>query len=320
MSRESLYSTLWSSSTDKPYDESREAAVARRRFGPALPAIEEALVRARTEGRPLRVLDFGCADGRTAEQILSPFAGSIEYHGCDLYDLEGTLRRMTTAGFDARVSGSGVRGMPADWTSFDVVLALSCFQYIPDLDDVFAGLVSRLSPGGVFVGYFYDAAPLRQRTDAFFREALAAPPVDGDADLISRLDPLAELFGSLREATDGRIISVPVDVPELGIVAGQIPLQQFLIDHVIFAWAPEGASTTRIQWALAEMFLTGSQTYISAADVKALAESHELKIEQLISGPSGNLLVAFGSHQEPDAARLNDTYCIPRPHQQEKES
>jgi SAM-dependent methyltransferase len=176
MSRESLYSTLWSASKENPYDEEREAEVARNRFGPALPAIKRALARAGTEGRPLRVLDFGCAGGHTAEQILSQFAGSIEYHGCDRYDLEGTLRRMTAAGFDARVSGSGVRGMPADWTSFDVVLALSCFQYIPDLDDVFAGLVSRLAPSGVFVGYFYDAAPLRQRTDAFFREAMTAPP------------------------------------------------------------------------------------------------------------------------------------------------
>ena len=295
MSRESLYSTLWSSSAEKPYDEVRESEVARRRFGPAVPAIERALERARDEDRPLRVLDFGCADGHTVEQILGPFAASVSYHGCDLYDLDGTLHRMTAAGFDARVSGSGLDGMPSDWTSFDVILALSCFQYIPDLDDVFAGLVSRLAPSGVLVGYFYDAAPLRRRTDAFFREAMTAEPAGADEVLIARLEPLARLFGSLRDASDGRMITIGVDVPELGVVAGEIPLQQFLIDTVLFAWAPGGASTTRIQWALAEMFLTGEQTYVSADEVRALLHSHSLVLTELVSGPSGHLVVALRS-------------------------
>ena len=291
MSRESLYSTLWSSSAEKPYDQVRESEVALRRFGPAVPAIERALERARDEDRPLRVLDFGCADGHTAEQILLPFAGSVDYHGCDLYDLDGTLRRMTAAGFDAWVSGSGLDCMPIDWTSFDVILALSCFQYIPDLENVFAALVSRLASGGVLVGYFYDAAPLRRRTDAFFREAMTAEPASADGELIERLEPLAQLFGSLRDATEGRTIRVPVDVPELGVAAGEIPLQQLLIDTVLFAWAPGGASTTRIQWALAEMFLTGEQTYVSADRVGTLADQHALVLEELISGPSGHLAV-----------------------------
>ncbi|MDQ5975058.1 MAG: Methyltranfer dom protein [Actinomycetota bacterium] len=291
MSRESLYSTLWSSSAVKPYDEARESEVALRRFGPAVPAIEGALGRARAEDRPLRVLDFGCADGHTAEQILLPFAGSVAYHGCDVYDLDGTLQRMKASGFDAQVSGSGLHGMPSDWASFDVILALSCFQYIPDLEDVFAGLVSRLAPGGVFVGYFYDAAPLRRRTDAYFREAMTAQPAGADEEFIARLEPLARLFGSLRDASEGRTIAVPADVPELGVVAGEIPLQQFLIDTVLFAWAPGGASTTRIQWALAEMFLTGEQTYVSADRVAFLADQHTLVLEELISGPSGHLAV-----------------------------
>lgn len=295
MSRESLYSTLWSSSAVKPYDEARESEVALRRFGPAVPAIEAALERARAEDRPLRVLDFGCADGHTAEQILLPFAGSVVYHGCDLYDLDGTRQRMTAAGFDARVSGSGLQGMPSDWVAFDVILALSCFQYIPDLDDVFAGLVSRLAPDGVLVGYFYDAAPLRRRTDAFFREAMTAEPPGADEDLIARLEPLARVFGSLRDATEGRTITVPADVPELGVVAGEIPLQQFLIDAVLFAWAPGGASTTRIQWALAEMFLTGEQTYVSTNAVHDLMQAHALRLSTLISGPSGHLAVASRS-------------------------
>ena len=292
MSREALYAKLWNSSAEKPYDEEREAEVARRRFGPVAPMIEWALERARAEERPLRVLDLGCADGHTALQILAPFSASIDYYGCDLYPLAETQQRMTDAGFRAQVSGAGLSGTPPDWTSFDVILALSCFQYLNDVDATFASLTARLAPGGVFVGYFYDAAPLRQRTDAFFREAVTAIPAQDDEQLIARLEPLAQLFASLREATTGRSITCPADIPELGISAGEMPLQQFLIDHILFAWAPSGASTTRVQWALAEMFLTGDQNYINVGDVRALAEANQLEIAELVCGPSGTLLLA----------------------------
>ncbi len=292
MSKESLYSTLWSASATKPYDEARESDVARRRFEPAVPAIEEALARVKQEGRKLRLLDFGCADGHTAEQILSPHADGIDYHGCDVYDLDATQKRMVAAGFSARVCGQGLSGIPPEWPTFDVVLALSCFQYISPVDHVFADLVARLAPDGVMVGYFYDAGPLRQRTDAYFREALSVPAGVDDEAQIERLAPLASLFASIRDAADGRTVDVREDVPELGLVAGEIPLQQLLIDHVLFAWAPPDASRMRIQWALAEMFLTGDQTYVSAEVVADLLAANSLETRGIVSGPSGHLAIA----------------------------
>ena len=100
------------------------------------------------------------------------------------------------------------------------------------------------------------------------------------------------MFSVLRDATEGMSVTVPVDIPNLGLRAGEVPLQQFLIDNVLFAWAPTDASITRIQWALADMFLTGDQIYISAEKVRALAETHSLDIEDLVSGPSGHLAIA----------------------------
>lgn len=283
---------LWSPSDDKPYDHSRESSVARTRFAPAVAAIEEAVRRATGVGRRLRVLDFGCADGHTAEQILAPFTGSIDYFGCDIYPLTGTLERLTAAGFAAQVSSGGLAGIPEEWPEFDVVLALSCFQYIPEPDEVFAGLVSRLADQGILIGYFYDASPLRQCTDEYFRRVSTVSADVPPEERIEMLAPLAALFEAVREATTGVSVQVPLDVPELALEAGAIPLQRLLIDHVLFAWAPPDAPRRRIQWALAEMFLTGPQTYISAEAVAELMSANSLAARQVVSSPSGHLVIA----------------------------
>lgn len=291
-----LYSSLWQASEDKPYDEVRESEVTRLRFASAVPFIEQRLVNLQGE-RNLRLLDFGCADGHTAEQILLPFATSVDYYGSDLYPLDATQAWMRERGFNATVSDGGLSGIPGSWPQFDVIMALSCFQYITDPETVFGELVARLAPGGVLVAYFYDAGPVRRQTDAFMREVFGAHEgTDPDpANLITALEPLAELYGALRDATRGSQISIPNAVPELGIPAGVMPLQKFLIDHLVFAWAPEGATTKRIQWALAEMYLTGTQTYQDAQAIARMLEVNGLRQESLVSSPSGHLVVALKS-------------------------
>ena len=303
---------LWSPSDDKPYDDSRESEIARTRFAPAIAAVEKAVRSATGVGRRLRVLDFGCADGHTAEQILAPFAGNIDYFGCDIYPLAATLERMAGAGFATRVCGDGLAGIPDDWPEFDVVLALSCFQYIPEPDKVFTSLVSRLAVRGILIGYFYDASPLRQCTDEYFRRVSTVSADLPTEERIAMLAPLAALFEAVREATTGASVQVPLDVPELALEAGAIPLQRLLIDHVLFAWSPRDAPRRRIQWALAEMFLTGPQTYLSAEAVAELLSANSLAARQVVSGPSGHLVIAEREEGPPGVPASRSGPADPR--------
>ena len=71
-----------------------------------------------------------------------------------------------------------------------------------------------------------------------------------------------------------------------------MPLQQFLMDYLIFAWAPKGADLPRIQWALAEMLLTGPQVYLGPEEINRLLEANELEVGKHVSGPSGHLVIA----------------------------
>ena len=281
------YEMLWSQPSESPYETSREREVAAQRFGPVFPYLEARADIARAANRHLRVLDFGCADGLTAAQILGPLEAQVEYLGSDVYPLEQTAQRMTDHGFRVQVSTGGVSHLPNDWRDLDIVMGLSCFQYIQNTAATFADLAARLASGGVFIGYFYDAAPLRRVSDNFLRELFGDPGAE-----IERLEPLAKLFASLRDATRGREVAICEGVPELGIPAGTVPLQQFLIDYVAFAWAPEGATTRRIQWALAELLTTGPHTYLDTQDIDRLLGESQLMLLERVSGSSGHLVVA----------------------------
>lgn len=287
--REEVYAALWAGSDEKPYDDEREASVVARRFASVAPAIQRTADRLE---RPLRLLDFGCADGHTADLILRQVATcGVEYFGCDVYPLAATAARMAAAGCRVATCDSGLAGMPDTWPEFDVVLALSCLQYIPETEAVISELTRRMAPDGLFIGYVYDAAPLRKATDDFLRASFDAPGLEPQ-DLLARLAPLAALNCALREAIGDTVVDVPLAVPELGIAAGQIRLQQLLIDHVLFTWAPPGATRTRVQWALGELLLTGPQVYLSMSEVCLLLERHGLVVTATEQGPSGALIIA----------------------------
>ncbi len=289
-----LFSFLWNASDENPYDEDRERAVTQRRFGRVIPYVSEQLQRIRrTSTRKLRVLDFGCSDGHTAGVILADFASETEYYGNDLYEPRGTRDRMRSLGFVAEVSGGSLEGIPAEWPEFDVAFAFSCFQYITSPDAAFSQLASRVAMDGLIVAYFYDAGPLRQCTDGFLRERFGGEVTAASSavELSRTMESLTDLVVALRDATDGVSIHIRSAVPKLGIPVGSMPLQQFIIDHLLFAWAPPGASRERINWALTEMFMTGSQIYVGLDDIDRIFGANGIEPLEITPGPSGHLVI-----------------------------
>lgn len=289
-----IFAELWGAG-GRGYDEERERGVAQRRFGAVIPHVHKLIEEmGESEGRKLRVLDFGCSDGQTASHILHGLEAKVAYYGSDLYLPDAALNRMFQQGFQVEVSGDSVEGIPRDWPTFDLVLALSCFQYISDPAEAFSALVSKLDAGGVVVAYFYDSSPMRQCTDTFLRERFGPKSIeDSDIGALSNsLEPLVELVEALRQAAASATITIRSAVPELGISAGTMPLQQFIVDYLIFAWAPQGASTERIKWALSEMFLTGDQFYLGTSDVDRMLRANALETIDVVSNPSGHLVVA----------------------------
>jgi SAM-dependent methyltransferase len=102
---------------------------------------------------PARVLDVGCGSGRIGELVLE--AGASDYVGVDFAEPMIELAWARLERFAGRVEliSADFLTVPLEG-SFDVVLALGLFDYLPDPVD-FARRMSELcSPGGCLVGSF----------------------------------------------------------------------------------------------------------------------------------------------------------------------
>lgn len=100
-----------------------------------------------------RVLDVGCGSGRIAELVLE--AGASEYIGVDFAEPMIELARSRLERFDDRVELiSGDFLTVALEGSFDTVLALGLFDYLPDPDVFTRRMFELCSPGGCVVGSF----------------------------------------------------------------------------------------------------------------------------------------------------------------------
>ena len=106
------------------------------------------------------VLDVGCGSGRIGEFALE--AGAARYVGIDFSEPMIGLaeRRLARFGTRARlITGDfatvGVEG------SFEVVLALGLFDYVPDAASLTARMFELCAPGGCLVGSFPAWSPIK---------------------------------------------------------------------------------------------------------------------------------------------------------------
>ncbi|HTX32979.1 MAG TPA: class I SAM-dependent methyltransferase [Solirubrobacteraceae bacterium] len=100
-----------------------------------------------------RVLDVGCGSGRIGEFVLE--AGTAHYVGVDFSEPMIELARARLDRFADHVELLTDDFLTAPLSgSFDVVLALGLFDYLPDPEQFFARMYELCSPGGSMVGSF----------------------------------------------------------------------------------------------------------------------------------------------------------------------
>jgi SAM-dependent methyltransferase len=106
------------------------------------------------------VLDVGCGSGRIAELVLE--AGVSQYLGIDFSEPMIDLATRRLARFDERVElvcGDFLEA-PIE-RSFDVVLALGLFDYLPDADRFAKRMFELCSEGATLVGSFPSWSPIK---------------------------------------------------------------------------------------------------------------------------------------------------------------
>ena len=120
--------------------------------------------------------------------------------------------------------------------TFDTIFSEGVLHHTPSTKKALQATASLLAPGGEFLFYVYrKKGPIREFTDDYIRDEIA----DMDPnEAWESLRPLTELGQALAELKVD--VTVPSDVPLLGIKAGKIDIQRFIYWNVAkMFWNPD---------------------------------------------------------------------------------
>lgn len=173
-----------------------------------------------------RVLDAGCGVGRDVAWYLKLARGLVA--GVDISTAVESAA--ANVGADPRLvlAQADLARLPFAAGTFDYIACDQVLQHTADPHASFRHLLTRLKPGGVLAFYVYKVkGPVREFCDDHLRQAVMAM----SEEEAMRFSEAVTRFGkALTE--QGLTITVPEDIPELAITAGDFDLQRWLYWNV----------------------------------------------------------------------------------------
>ena len=169
-----------------------------------------------------RVLDAGCGVGRDVAWYLKHCPGTVA--GVDISTAVESAAQNVGPEPRLLLAQADLARLPFAPDTFDYVACDQVLQHTADPRASLRHLVSRLQPGGILAFYVYKVkGPVREFCDDHLRNAVAAM---SEAEAL-RFSEAVTRFG--QALTEQQLtITVPADIPELGITAGQFDLQRWL--------------------------------------------------------------------------------------------
>jgi SAM-dependent methyltransferase len=169
-----------------------------------------------------QVLDAGCGVGRDVAWYLRLGRGLVA--GVDISTAVESAATNVGANPRLVLAQADLANLPFVAGTFDYVACDQVLQHTADPQASFRHLLTRLRPGGVLAFYVYRVkGPVREFCDDHLRQVVTAMP---EAEAL-RFSEAVTRFGKAL-TTQGLTITVPEDIPELGIVAGEFDLQRWL--------------------------------------------------------------------------------------------
>jgi len=169
------------------------------------------------------LLDAGCGGGFSA-RILLQDVPSPRYTGVDISEAVWVARehfgdRARTAFVEA-----DLLSLPFKEASFDTIVSEGVLHHTPSTRAALVSLVPLLIPGGEILFYVYRTkAVVRELADDAIRDRIAPMPPEQAWEEMRPLTALAKALADLRTE-----VTVPEDVPALGIKAGTYDVQRLI--------------------------------------------------------------------------------------------
>tara|TARA_Y100000590_G_scaffold279012_1_gene313290 strand:+ start:789 stop:1784 length:996 start_codon:yes stop_codon:yes gene_type:complete len=172
------------------------------------------------------VLDVGVGSGASS-RLWAPRAK--EFHGVDIgngiYRAKNTLANSIK---DPIFSHSDLHHLPYPNESFDVIVSNGVLHHTPSTKNALKSVYPKLKKGGLIIFYIYKVkTPLREFSDDYIRNLISDMPPDEAFESTKSLTKLAESLHNQKIN-----ITIPEDVPLLGLKKGEYDLQRFIYQNI----------------------------------------------------------------------------------------
>lgn len=190
-------------------------------------------------GSRRRVLDAGCGSGFSASCWMTSEwrnGGPAEWIGADISSAIDVAQDRLGAFPGTHFLQADILQLPFREGTFDTIFSEGVLHHTPSTERALKVLASLLVPGGELLFYVYrKKGPVREFTDDCVRDALSRMSPE---EAWAALRPLTRLGQALAELK--AVVTVPEDIPYLGIKAGRHDVQRLVYWHFAkLFWRPE---------------------------------------------------------------------------------
>jgi SAM-dependent methyltransferase len=246
-----------------------------------------------------KILDAGCGVGYSAMLLFGDYLRSHDYLGADISDSVIVARkRFEEAGYPGEFIKRDLLDLPVEDGSVDIIFSEGVLHHTDSTERALKALAPKLREGGRFLFYVYaKKSVIREYTDDAIREALR--PMS-DAEAWAALEPLTKLGIALGEL--GVDVTIPEDIPFLGIKAGRFDIQRFFYWNICKSYYRQEFSLDEMNHINFDWFRPLNCHRQSPEQVAAWCEEAHLEIEHMNVQDAGITVVGRKRKLEESAS------------------
>lgn len=174
-----------------------------------------------------RILDAGCGNGRVTALLRRHAPAAASVTGIDLVSFDVARENLASLP-NVHIEQGDLLGDLTALGTFDFVYCQEVLHHTTDPRGAFRNLAARVAPGGDIAIYVYrKKAPVREFTDDYVRDQIAALDYDAASAVCAEITELGRVLSELTVNGAPVRISAP-KVSVLGIEAGEYDLQRFV--------------------------------------------------------------------------------------------
>jgi SAM-dependent methyltransferase len=170
------------------------------------------------------ILDAGCGAGFSASVWLADCCEPVRWIGADISEAIDVARQRLGHVPGTHFVQADLMQMPFRPGTFDTIFSEGVLHHTPSTERALKALAPLLASGGEFLFYVYrKKGPIREFADDYIRDLISGLPAEQAWEMLRPLTQLGQALAELKTE-----ITVPADVPYLGIKAGKQDVQRLV--------------------------------------------------------------------------------------------